>query len=93
MTEIFANDRKDMPVISIVTISYNSIKTISKTIESVLNQKYPKIEYIVIDGGSTDGTKELIEDYQTKFIEKGIHINLFQKKMKEFQTLSIKELN
>jgi len=44
-------------------VSYNSEKTIIDTIESVMNQNYSKIEYIVIDGNSTDGTVELLKSY------------------------------
>ena len=49
--------------ISIITISYNSIKTISNTIKSVINQKYENIEYLIIDGGSTDGTVQVLNEY------------------------------
>lgn len=52
--------------ISIITVSYNSVNTIRDTIESVLNQTYKDIEYIIIDGGSTDGTVELIKSYGNK---------------------------
>lgn len=60
------NINKIDPKISIVTICYNSVKCIEKTIRSVLSQTYPNIEYIIIDGGSTDGTKEIIEKYSSK---------------------------
>ena len=52
--------------ISIITISYNSEKTIKDTIESVLSQSYENIEYIIIDGGSTDGTVDIIDSYKDK---------------------------
>lgn len=54
------------PKISIVTVSYNAVKTIENTILSVINQTYPNIEYIIIDGGSTDGTVNLIKKYENK---------------------------
>jgi len=52
--------------LSIITISFNSAKTIEETINSVLNQPYKNFEYIIIDGGSTDGTLEIIEKYKDK---------------------------
>ncbi len=50
--------------ISIITISYNSSKTINETIKSVLGQDYDDIEYIIIDGQSTDSTTEIIKSYR-----------------------------
>ena len=46
------------PLISIITVSFNCVKTIEETILSVINQSYTSIEYIIIDGKSTDGTIE-----------------------------------
>lgn len=49
--------------VSVITVCLNSEKTIEQTIKSVINQTYKNIEYIVIDGQSTDGTKEIIKKY------------------------------
>ena len=54
------------PKISIVTPSFNSSSLIRSTIESVLSQGYPNLEYIVIDGGSTDGTIQALEQYSSQ---------------------------
>jgi glycosyltransferase involved in cell wall biosynthesis len=53
----------DLPTLSIVTPCFNSIGTIRDTIESVRKQDYPKWEHLVMDGGSTDGTIELLKKY------------------------------
>jgi len=50
--------------ISIITVCFNSSKTIEKTFQSILNQTYNEIEYIVIDGGSTDSTLDIIKKYK-----------------------------
>lgn len=55
-----------LPLISIVTVSFNSFDTIEDTILSVHNQEYPLVEHIIIDGGSTDGTVDVIKKHLDK---------------------------
>ena len=57
--------------ISIVTISYNEAKNIARTIESVLGQMYKNIEYVVMDGGSSDGTAEIATRYELRATNEG----------------------
>lgn len=52
--------------ISIITITYNSVKTIEQTIQSILNQNYKDLEYIIVDGCSTDGTMNIVNKYRNK---------------------------
>jgi glycosyltransferase len=54
----------DKPVVSIITAVRNNKDFIEDAINSVLNQSYPHIEYIIIDGGSTDGTQDIIKKYE-----------------------------
>jgi glycosyltransferase involved in cell wall biosynthesis len=54
------------PLVSIITVVLNGIKNIEQTIRSVLDQAYDNIEYIIIDGGSTDGTIEIIRKYDDR---------------------------
>ena len=49
--------------VSVITATYNSGTTLRDTLESVLAQTYPDIEHIVVDGGSTDNTMELVREY------------------------------
>ena len=68
-----------MPKLSIITINYNNLEGLKKTVESVINQSWKEFEFIVIDGGSTDGSAAYIEsqskniDYWVSEADKGIY--------------------
>jgi glycosyltransferase involved in cell wall biosynthesis len=54
------------PTLSVITVVYNNVKDIERTVLSVINQTYPEIEYIIVDGLSTDGTLDIINRNKTK---------------------------
>jgi glycosyltransferase involved in cell wall biosynthesis len=58
--------KKEGPILSVITVVYNNVDHVERTLLSVLNQTYPHIEYIVIDGASTDGTLQVIEKYKDR---------------------------
>ena len=63
MREPARDSVSEMPKVTVVTVVYNRVSEIEQTMRSVLDQTYPSIEYVVIDGGSTDGTADIIRKY------------------------------
>lgn len=67
-------------MISIITVCYNSEKTIERTLDSVINQVYIPKEYIIVDGLSSDRTLEIIDSYKVPFVKKGINLKVVSEK-------------
>ena len=62
----FKKSYEDKPLVSIITVVFNDEKYLEQTIQSVINQTYNNVEYIIIDGGSNDATVEIIKKYEDK---------------------------
>ncbi len=69
-------------LVSIITVCFNSERTISKTLESVLQQTYENIEYLIIDGKSTDKTIDIVEKYRKAFEDREIRYRVISEKDK-----------
>lgn len=65
------NHHPRSPLISIITVCRNSADTIPRTFDSVLQQTYQQVDYVVVDGASADGTLDIIKEYETKFLSSG----------------------
>ena len=64
-------------LVSVITICFNSEAVIRKTIESVLAQSWPEVEYLIIDGASKDNTVAIAREYESAFAEKGYSYHIF----------------
>ena len=65
---MYAKKDPGLPTVTVVTPAYNQSDFLKDTIESVLSQNYPNIEYIVLDDGSTDDTPKILAEYGTRFV-------------------------
>ena len=63
---LYKKSFSDKPLITVITVVYNGEKYLENTIQSVLDQAYDNIEYIIIDGGSSDGTIDIIKKYEAQ---------------------------
>jgi GT2 family glycosyltransferase len=81
---ILAHGENAAPSITLVTAVYNGREYIERCIESILSQNYPNLEYIILDGGSNDGTQEIIKRYQK-------HLSHWSSKLDEGHYAAVQE--
>lgn len=67
-------------LVTVVTVAYNSEATIARTIEAVLHQTYQNIEYIIVDGASTDNTAQIAQSYLPEFDKPGRSLKIISEK-------------
>lgn len=72
--------RSNLPKITVVTVCFNAAASIKKTMESVLAQTYPNVEYLVIDGASTDNTLAVVESMRPAFLRRGYEFHCYSEK-------------
>lgn len=63
---LFKKSRTDQPLVTIITVAFNGARQIEATIRSVISQTYGNIEYLVVDGGSDDGTLDILRKYEDR---------------------------
>ena len=68
--------------ISLITVTYNSEKTLSETFESVLKQKYDNYEHIIVDGLSKDKTMDIVKSYEKKYANITWFVHILEKYVK-----------
>jgi glycosyltransferase involved in cell wall biosynthesis len=79
----FLDQNKGMnPIFTIITATFNSEKTLERTIKSLLNQSFSNFEYLVIDGNSTDNTLAILNQFKNQFDSKKIHYKFISEKDK-----------
>ncbi len=66
------NAARQLPLISVITVCRNSAATLARAFDSMLQQSHPSIDYVVVDGASTDWTVEIVRHYETRFATKGL---------------------
>lgn len=65
-------EKNNLPLVSLITPGWNGVSFVHRLLDSILDQTYSNIEYIYVDDGSTDGTKDVVLSYEQRFKERGI---------------------